>query len=65
MSLPDIPGIGNGESPLPRRVVKLMKFRNAASNGDYDNLTRQNARSLDVGSQGDVNAYKSLGLIVG
>jgi hypothetical protein len=51
--------------PLPRREVKSMKFRPSSPVVEFDSLPRQNARALDVGSQGDVNAYKSLGLIVG
>jgi hypothetical protein len=51
--------------PLPRREVKSMKFKYPSVVAEFDSLPRQNARALDVGSQGSVVAYLTLGLNVG
>jgi len=56
---------GAAGSPDPTLIVKAMKLRSSASVGDYDSVNKLARRAFDVGSQGNVNAYKSLGLIVG
>lgn len=59
----NIPGITN--SPPPAILAAAMVLKSSAPVMEFDSLQRQNARALDVGSQGNVNAYKILGLIVG
>ena len=57
--------IGNDNSPFPHRIDKLKHFKTASSSGEFDSLKKLNAKARDAGSQGNVNAYKILGLIVG
>jgi len=57
--------IGNGNSPFPIILVTSMKLKISASVGEFDSLKKLNAEALNNGSQGNVNAYKILGLIVG
>jgi len=61
----NITNIGGSDSPLPQKIVKLMMFKTASSSGEFDSLKKLNAKARDAGSQGNVNAYKILGLIVG
>ena len=61
----NVTNIGDGDSPLPHKIVKLMQFKTASSSGEFDSLKKLNAKARDAGSQGNVNAYKILGLIVG
>jgi hypothetical protein len=56
---------GAGDSPLATLIANSMVLRSSSSVAVFDSLKRQNAKAFDVGSQGNVNAYKSLGLIVG
>jgi hypothetical protein len=63
MAYPDIPGINSSPLPnikyvVPRLIVGVVVAVYLSRNG----LGNQ---ALDVGSQGDVNAYKRLGLNVG
>lgn len=60
-----VQNIGNGGSPLANLMAHSMDLRSSAPVREFDSLRRQNARALDVGAQGDVNAYKRLGLMVG
>ena len=60
MITPTIPGIAIG--PLPKITSRNLFFGNFSSPViEFDSLSRLNARALNIGSQGSVNA----GLITG
>jgi len=65
MALTSIKNDGNGGSPLAELIRTLKRFRPSAPVREFDSVNRLARRALDVGSQGNVNAYKSLGLFVG
>jgi len=48
MSGSNTTNIGDGNSPLPHKIVKLMMFKTASSSGDFESVNQLSSLALST-----------------